>query len=157
MTPLIGAGGRLVRQGVHRALYGTEGPDFESLRALDEMVFFSNTVPYKPVGNKPWSTAVIERFRPIIAATLAEVWQGEHLITLGNDAFLWFGEEAERYWAREDRYEASLTVSWPRRITLHPLPHPSPANATWHKRFPAMLDARLASLKLCAETVRDCP
>lgn len=145
-APLIGAGGRLVRDGVHRALFGCTAPDFSALYEMNRHAFFSNTVPYKPVGNKPWSAAVIDRFRPIIAEFLAEVWQGEHLVTLGNDAFLWFGEAAEAWWDRPDRYEASLTVSWPRRITLHPLPHPSPANATWHQRFPAMLDARLAAL-----------
>ena len=146
LTPLIGAGGKLVREGVHARQGGGPDPDLETLRGIDRSVFFSNTVPYKPIGNKPWPAAVIERFRPIIAAVLADVWKGEHLITLGNVAFLWFGDEAEKYWERQDRYEASLTVTWPRRITLHPLPHPSPANAIWHGRFPAMLDARLAAL-----------
>lgn len=148
MEPLIGASGRLVRDGVHRAMFGHPTASFEELRGVSRLVFFSNTVPYKPVGNKPWPDAVVERFRPLIAEVLAEVWTGEHLITLGNDAFLWFGEAALAHWAREDRYERPLTVEWPRRITLHPLPHPSPANARWHGKFPGMLAARLAEIGL---------
>lgn len=148
MEPLVGAGGRLVRAAVCRALHGHAPDDDEGLGEASRHVFFSNTVPYKPIGNKPWPAEVIARFRPIIAAVLRDVWEGEHLITLGNVAFLWFGEAAEAHWERPDRYAASLTVDWPRRITLHPLPHPSPANAVWHKRFPAMLEARLLSLGL---------
>lgn len=146
MEPLIGASGRLVRDGVHQALFGRPTTSFEELRRVSESVFFSNTVPYKPVGNKPWPDAVVERFRPITAEVLARVWTGEHLITLGNVAFLWFGAPAEAHWAREDRYERPLVVEWPRRMTLHPLPHPSPANARWHAKFPAMLAARLAEI-----------
>ena len=33
-----------------------------------------------------------------------------------------------------------------RRIALHPLPHPSPLNATWYGRFPGLLAARLRAL-----------
>lgn len=150
MEPLIGAAGRLVRGGVHVAITGEAPSGPEALRAVSAHVFFSNTVPYKPIGNKPWSPAIVERFRPITAAVLAEHWTGQHLITLGNDAFLWFGEAAAAFWERPDRYEASLTLDWPRRLTLHPLPHPSPANAVWHKKFPAMLAARLATLGMVA-------
>ena len=57
------------------------------------------------------------------------------------------GPVIKDFWARDDRYEAVLEVELAgKRIRLHPLPHPSPLNATWYPRFPALLDARLASL-----------
>lgn len=145
LEPLIGAGGRLVRTGIYQATHGHPPADFDALRDASKLAFYSNTVPYKPIGNKPWPREVVAMFRPVIAEALL-LWQGEHLITLGNDAFLWFGDEAEAFWAREDRYERSLTVTWPRRLTLHPLPHPSPANAIWHQKFPSMLAHRLDAL-----------
>lgn len=144
--PLIGPSGRLVREAVLSAVNGRPPADFEERRAAARHVFLCNRVPYKPLGNKGWPDAVVERFRPIMAEVLAEVWRGEHLITLGNEAFLWFGEPARAFWERADRYEASLTVDWPRRITLHPLPHPSPANARWHGKFPGMLAERLRGI-----------
>jgi uracil-DNA glycosylase len=161
MEPLIGAAGQLVRAGVHRALYGGEPPDFSASQALASEVFFSNTVPYKPLGNKAWSMAVKRRFRSVIASYLVDHWTGRDLITLGNVAFHWFGIDESReerarlrsFFEGEDRYERSLEVevSSPlsgsrRTLALHPLPHPSPLNATWYKRFPALLDQRLASL-----------
>ena len=33
-----------------------------------------------------------------------------------------------------------------RELRIHPLPHPSPLNATWYKRFPDLLRARLRTL-----------
>ncbi|MGM0577553.1 MAG: uracil-DNA glycosylase family protein [Myxococcota bacterium] len=161
MEPLIGAGGRLVRAGVHRALYGEDPAGFEAERLMSRAVFFSNTVPYKPVGNKAWGMRIKRRFRPYIAEYLVDLWRGSDLVTLGNVAFHWFGlggprEERDRlkaFWARDDRYERSVDVTLEsprtgrsRTLRLHPLPHPSPANATWFKRFPGMLDARLADL-----------
>ena len=161
MEPLIGAAGQLVRAGVHRAIHGCDPPDFAASKALAQEVFFSNTVPYKPLGNKAWSMVVKRRFRPVIASYLVDRWTGSDLITLGNVAFHWFGIDADRetrgrlqaFFAREDRYEASLDVEirsplteHARSLTLHPLPHPSPLNAIWYKRFPALLDARLGAL-----------
>jgi uracil-DNA glycosylase len=163
MEPLIGAAGQLVRAGVHRALYGVEPPDFAASQALASEVFFSNTVPYKPLGNKAWSMAVKRRFRAVIASYLVDHWRGRDLITLGNVAFHWFGIEESReerarlrdFFETEGRYERSLEVEvWSplsdarKTLSLHPLPHPSPLNATWYKRFPALLDQRLASLGL---------
>ncbi|WP_295940092.1 hypothetical protein [uncultured Xanthomonas sp.] len=62
----------------------------------------------------------------------------------------------EAFWAREDRFQAQTEVELrsedgrrsrrSRRVTLYPLPHPSPLNQTWYKRFPALLDARLRQL-----------
>lgn len=146
--PLIGPSGRLVREAVFQAAHGRLPVDFEERRAVSAAVFLCNRVPYKAPGNKVWPTAVVEAFRPIMAEILADVWEGEHLITLGTEAALWFGEPAAAHWRREDRYSASLTVTWPRRITLHPLPHPSPANALWHAKFPGMLAQRLRDIGL---------
>ncbi len=165
MEPLIGAAGQLVRAGVHRKLYGGDPPNFEASRALAQRVFFSNTVPYKPLGNKAWSMAVKRRFRAVIASYLVDHWRGRELITLGNVAFHWFGidqarEERARlksFFELGDRYERSLEVDVlspisgrSRSLTLHPLPHPSPLNATWYKRFPGLLDKRLTALDLQA-------
>lgn len=163
MEPLIGAAGQLVRSGVHRALFGVDPPDFAASQATGCEVFFSNTVPYKPLGNRAWSMAVKRRFRPVIASYLVDHWRGRDLITLGNAAFHWFGidqgrEERARllsFFKTEERYKRSLEVevcsplSEARKtLNLHPLPHPSPLNATWYKRFPALLDQRLSTLGL---------
>lgn len=154
--PFVGKGGQLVRSALYRAVYGDAGNmSFEDSLAVGRRVFWANTVPFKPLGNKAWSTAVKRRFLPDILRSLTELWEGEELITLGNQAFFWFAlaqpslkPELDRYWARQDRYEASLTVELSgRRLTLYPLPHPSPLNATWHAHFPAMLDRRLEELR----------
>lgn len=152
--PFVGRGGQLVRAALHRAARGTAPPDAAAALAIGRRVFWANTVPYKPTGNKPWSTAVKRRFAPLIAELLVEHWRGHTLICLGNDAFEWFGladptlrPALERYWEREDRYEAHIDVALRGKLfTLRPLPHPSPLNATWFSRFPAMLDRRLQEL-----------
>lgn len=157
--PFIGAGGQLVRRALHERLHGAPLPDFEASRAIGRHFFWANTVPYKPVGNKAWSTKVKKRFRPLMLQVLADDWQGEALITLGREAFLWFGLDEDRarcarleaFWAREDRFERAIEAELrgsrrTRRVLLHPLPHPSPLNATWYGRFPGLLRARLAAL-----------
>ncbi|MEM8883944.1 MAG: uracil-DNA glycosylase family protein [Planctomycetota bacterium] len=135
--PFIGKGGQLIREALG-----------------DRVVFWANTVPYKPVGNKAWSVKVKRRFLPMIRTFLVEHWQGDQLLTCGNVAFEWFGladpslkPRLKEYWTRPDRYEATLDVELDgKRITLHPLPHPSPLNATWYPKFPALIRARLQSL-----------
>jgi uracil-DNA glycosylase len=149
--PLIGSSGKRVRAAVEPYLNG---------RTPSQGALFSNTVPYKQVGNKAWGTKVIQAFRPIVTELLVAHWKGTHLVTLGNEAFHWFegaGElrdedEFTEYWKKEDRYERHLTVEVPsllsskrKRITLYPLPHPSPLNATWFKRFPDLLDRQLGT------------
>ncbi|MEX2442183.1 MAG: uracil-DNA glycosylase family protein [Alkalispirochaeta sp.] len=152
--PFVGKGGQLVRGALYRAAGGTGQPTLEESIAAGQRVFWGNTVPFKPVGNKAWPVAVKRRFLPFIRELLVEQWQGHDLITLGNQAFEWFGlaEPSLRpilreFWGREDRYEGSLEISLAgKRIRLHPLPHPSPLNATWHRQFPRLLDARLHEL-----------
>lgn len=152
--PFIGAGGQLVRRALYEARFGQPCPDLAGSVRAGQTVFWANTVPYKPVGNKAWSTAIKRRFAPVVRDVLVEHWRGGDLLTLGNDALGWFGlaepslrPAVEAFLARADRYTASLeVVLGGRTIRLHPLPHPSPLNATWYKRFPELLRARLEQL-----------
>lgn len=158
--PFIGAGGQIVRRVLYRHLNGAEMPDFEAGRALGRHYFWINTVPYKPIGNKAWSMAVKRRFQPLMRQLLIDSWHGRHIVTLGREAFLWFAidqprearQRLEAFWQREDRFTANLDIDLQdaqgreRTFTLHPLPHPSPLNQTWFKRFPALLEARLRQL-----------
>ncbi len=157
--PLVGAGGKLVRKGLIRAFGAGAKPGDDLLESALEFALLTNTVPYKPPGNKAYPGRVKERFRPFVAELLASFWTGNHVICLGTEAFNWFAPytepgAAEEFWSRDDRYEADLpciltaesdgrTVRKP--FTLAPLPHPSPLNQRWYKRFPEMLDARLRS------------
>ncbi len=169
--PFIGKGGQLVREALFRARSGNGGAgtggihpeettpsgqlSLEKSIEAGRHVFWGNTVPYKPTGNKAWSTAVKRRFVPYIRELLVEHWQGSELITLGNQAFDWFGladptlrPTLKAFWQRKDRYEATLEIRLDGKpLRLYPLPHPSPLNATWHARFPELLDARLQELK----------
>lgn len=158
--PLIGAGGRLVRAGVYLALRGEPAP--KSDRRLESVlgdVLLTNTVPYKPPGNKAYSSAVKERFRPFVAELLALHWKGTYVITLGTQAFQWFApyerdDSFDAFWKRDDRYEAEIGCvltspnhpSIHKSLTLLPLPHPSPLNQRWYGRFPELLAQRLRSV-----------
>jgi len=156
--PFVGAGGQLIRAALHRALRGGDpGPGpagFDAALAVGRGVFWGNTVPYKPVGNKPWPLKVQRRFAPMIRELLVEHWTGHDLLVCGTRPFQWFRladaslkPELDAFWAREDRYEATLSITLAGKpLRLHPLPHPSPANAAWFKKFPALIDARLENL-----------
>ena len=156
----VGRGGQLVRGGLHRRHQDLDAaaPTFEESVAAGEDVFWLNTVPYKPVGNKAWSMAVKRRFQPLMADLLVEAWRGQRVIVLGREAFFWFGmgqtpavgKALEAFWLRADRYVATLSIDYrhgesSRELVLAPLPHPSPANAVWFTRFPALLKARLTA------------
>lgn len=153
--PFVGKGGQHIRNGLHRAMHGTNCPSLEASIEVGRSIFWANTVPYKPLGNKAWSMGVKRRFEPMVRELLTQHWSGEHLLTCGRVAFFWFQiadkslkPELERHWAREDRFESSLSIELDRkRLTLHPLPHPSPLNATWYKRFPELIDLRLRQLQ----------
>lgn len=166
--PFIGAGGQLVRKTIYRHLHGDDLPDFETSRALGQDFFWINTVPYKPIGNKAWSMKIKRRFQPTMISLLVEQWQGRSLITLGREAFLWFGigqskdERAriEAFWKRDDRFESAIEVELnapdgqTATFEIRPLPHPSPLNATWYKRFPDLLRQRLEQLDVRIDTLR---
>jgi uracil-DNA glycosylase len=158
--PFIGSGGQLVRRALYRHLHGKDLPDFEAARWVGEGFFWINTVPYKPVDNRAWSMAIKRRFHPLMRQLLIDNWQGRDIVTLGREAFLWFGlggsrddrQLLEAFWQRDDRFSAHLDIDLTteqggtRRFRLHPLPHPSPRNMIWFKRFPALLDKRLQQL-----------
>lgn len=166
--PFIGSGGQKVREGLYLAMHGEPLPDFEASREVGRHVFWANSVPYKPVGNKAWSMASKRRFQPLIAELLVERWQGREVITLGREAFLWFGinqprevrQALEDFWRRDDRFEArhttTVTLEDGREATfrLAPLPHPSPLNQAWFKRFPELLRSRLEQLGVADTLVR---
>lgn len=152
--PQVGAAGRLVRSGVLTALGVAPDPGDRLLESALEHVFLSNTVPYKPPGNKAYPDRIKERFRPYVERLLAEHWRGEVVLTLGTEAFNWFAPYAEpgaasALWKREDRYEngelaCHLTNGGVvRSLVVCPLPHPSPLNQRWVGLFPGLLAARL--------------
>lgn len=157
--PFVGGAGQLLRAGLHLHLHPAQPYTFEAGVEAGAAMFWMNTVPYKPKGNKAWSAAVRKQFRPSMARLLAR-WRGADVVTLGNEAFSWFGEgqdktvrdQLSRFWASGDsRYEQSVEVrvhlaGEERPLRLHPLPHPSRANAIWCSRFPALLDQRLSAL-----------
>jgi len=152
--PFIGKGGQLIRDGFHRARFNTNCPDIEASIEVGRDVFWCNTVPYKPSGNKAWSMKVKRRFVNEIAELITERWKGHDLLTCGNVAFDWFRvadpslkPALAEFWRRTDRYEATLEIALNgKELRLHPLPHPSPLNATWYPKFPGLLDARLQGL-----------
>jgi uracil-DNA glycosylase len=157
--PFIGAGGQKVRQALYRHHYGSELPDFAASVAIGSRYFWANTVPYKPIGNKAWSQRVKRQLQPIISRWLLQTWQGERVITLGREAFHWFAlgqsatiaNELAAFWQHADRFSHAITIAYcsdeeERSLTLYPLPHPSPLNATWYRRFPDLLATRLAQI-----------
>lgn len=166
--PLIGAAGRLVRLGVLKA-WGDEEDVAASgdgsgagprLQAALKYVLLTNTVPYKPPGNKAYPESVRRRFRPFVERLLADHWTGRHLITLGAEAFGWFEPYIDADLLAERgkgdvRFESSFPCllpthgapAGPRTITVFPLPHPSPLNRRWYDRFPSMLADRLAEIR----------
>ena len=158
--PMVGAAGKLVRLGIAHA-FGLELPpgDRRGDVALGHALL-TNTVPYKPPGNKAYAESVKERFRPFLTELLIDHWRGDRVITLGTEAFRWFArlapaDSAEDFWRRDDRYEAELTCrlvaegaepTRPKTVVVAPLPHPSPLNQRYYKQFPAMLARRLEAL-----------
>lgn len=157
--PFVGEAGQLLRAGLHAHLHPGEPYTFEAGLAAGAGLFWMNTVPYKPIGNKAWSAGVRASFQPWMARVLDE-WRGGDVITLGNEAFAWFGlgqsksvrDELRAFWDLGDaRYARSVGVrlelgGGERALRLHPLPHPSRANAVWCARFPALLQQRLRAL-----------
>jgi uracil-DNA glycosylase len=155
--PQVGAAGRLVRDGVLQAAAVTAPTTDQRLETALEHVFLSNTVPYKPPGNKAYAESVKERFRPSVARLLTLYWQGNVVITLGTEAFQWFATYGEPgaaalFWKREDKYEAEFPCvieaqdgsdTARRALTICPLPHPSPLNQRWVALFPDLLQKRL--------------
>ncbi|MGL5033100.1 MAG: uracil-DNA glycosylase family protein [Microcystaceae cyanobacterium] len=156
--PLIGSAGTLVRDGFYQAWKGHKAKSKLALREVCDRVLLSNTVPYKPPGNKAYSPEVKERFRPFIEKLLVLHWQGSQIIPLGTEAFKWFtpyGKKGEvnDFFSGGDRFSSKLIVTLTatdfagvkhqRQITLMPLPHPSPLNQRYYAIFPRLLQERL--------------
>lgn len=161
--PLIGASGTMVRQGFYYAVHKQKAPSREDLdRTTLERVLLTNTVPYKPPGNKAYLMKVKNRFRPFLEQLLVFHWQGNQVITLGTEAFKWFAPygakgEIDSFFRTSDRFEQQLTVnistsdrigmSHTKAVTLLPLPHPSPLNQKYYSIFPQMLQKRLSQVE----------
>ena len=156
--PLIGGAGRRVRSALYSLIEGKKPSELNrELPEILDRILLTNTVPYKPVGNMAYPVAVKERFRPYIEALLACYWTGSHIITLGREAFFWFekyaGKEAiSEHWARDERFETQIECSiisdatgepTGKNVTIAPLPHPSPLNAAYLRKFPELLRKRL--------------
>lgn len=159
--PLIGAAGKLVRQGFFQAVHQRKTNSQQDLLSVCDRILLTNTVPYKPPGNKAYSTQVKKRFRPFVEKLLVFHWQGQQIITLGTEAFKWFTPyggkgEVTKFWQQSDRYETKLVVNLTatddlgmehqKPVTLLPLPHPSPLNQTYYAKFPQMLQQRLTQV-----------
>lgn len=161
--PLIGASGTMVRQGFYYWVHQQKAPTRKDLDDTTiERVLLSNTVPYKPPGNKAYLVKVKKRFRPFIEQLFVFHWRGNQIITLGTEAFKWFApygdkKEVDEFYRRSDRFESQLTVNitatddmgmaHTKAVTLLPLPHPSPLNQTYYAIFPQMLQKRLAQVE----------
>ena len=160
--PLIGAAGTLVRQGFYSAIHHQNTTDKVKLESIKNRLILTNTVPYKPPENKAYSMKVKRRFRRYVEQLLVIYWQGKQIITLGTEAFKWFEyystkQEFSAFWSRSDRYESSLHLNltaldsqgnnYEKRVTIYPLPHPSPLNQKYYKKFPSMLQNTLAQLE----------
>ncbi len=164
--PFIGAGGQKVRRGLHEALTGKPMPDFEASVWAGEHVFWANTVPYKPIGNKVWPAKVRKAFTPHITDLLVHGWDGCDVLTLGRVAFFWFAHTKElkkqltEAWATGDVFETVVPVTLTatdgthKTFRLRALPHPSPLNATWAPHFPRLLAQRLQQVGFGADTWR---
>ncbi len=167
--PLIGAGGKLVRQGLQRAWQAEGSADDESPGELQNALRYAlltNTVPYKPPGNKAYSDPVKQRFRPLILELLTRFWTGHHIIPLGTESFRWFepygdvpefrsrGRSAARF---DSVFPCRLPVpgsehsrSQAKLVAVMPLPHPSPLNRRWLAEFQTMLAHRLSQIRLAS-------
>lgn len=159
--PLYGAAGTLVRQGFYYGMHGKSIQDKRELEKVCQRVLLTNTVPYKPPGNKAYSVAVKNRFRPFVERLLVLHWRGDQIITLGTEAFKWFDPygqsgEVEEFYRRQDRFERTLKVTLravddqgvahQKVVSLAPLPHPSPLNQRYYAKFPGMLQNRLQAI-----------
>ncbi len=159
--PLIGTAGQLVRRNIYEHINKSKPPKDEIFfYDIMNYVMFTNLVPFKPIGNKVFPEKVRKRFAPYIAEFLIEHWKGNFLITLGTEAFKWLAyfcdnvEKLSTLWQNEetryiDTIKCNLTVindgnKFSKEITIAPLPHPSPLNVKWYKKFPDLLKGRLS-------------
>ncbi|MGC8668072.1 MAG: uracil-DNA glycosylase family protein [Chthonomonadales bacterium] len=170
--PLVGPSGHRLRRALHICLFGSEpDPEDATIRRVLPHVLLANTVPYKPVGNRPFSRRVREAVRPVMEAFLRRVWQGHVVVTLGSEAFHWFEPYCppgvlRSFWARPDRFEALLECSLAsggmgrgkvKPIVLAPLPHPSPRNRKYFWEFEDLVARRWEQAKAIAAQADEHP
>lgn len=158
--PFIGESGRRLRDGLLEAYSPGVEPSEQSRLEIGERFFWLSTVPFKPKGNKPWSQRVRRMCQPVLLKLLHEQWGGRDVVTFGTEAYFWFAigqpretrQKLREFWGQGDtKYEHSIEVPLPglsRTVRLHPVPHPSPANAQWRARFPGLFRQRLSALAL---------
>ncbi|TAL87830.1 MAG: uracil-DNA glycosylase [Candidimonas sp.] len=164
-APFMGPSGRVLRRMLtaqptpHSTDDESAGNESARCHRPPTALFWLNTVPYKPIANRAWPLAVQRLFQPLIRDIMLLQWHGNCVITLGNQAFHWFGigqpsgqqARMDTYWSGDRRYLDPLRIlvantQTQRWLTLYPLPHPSPANAVWRERFPALLQRHLDAL-----------
>lgn len=143
--PLIGSGGRRLRRVVHETLIGPAPRAERRFDAVLDHVLLTNTVPYRPVGNRAYGKRTVDRFRPFVERLLGAIWSGERIVALGQQALLWFAPYAEdgavaAAWAdRDARFDVTLDVTLAgRRLALRCVPHPSPLSP-FKADFPRLL------------------
>ena len=159
--PLYGSAGKLIRQGLHIALFGNEAVNSKELQNAADKVLLTNLVPYKPVGNKAYPVKVKKRFRPFIETLLICHWSGNLIIPLGNESLKWFRhyskEDIAVFMKDPDRFEKTQKIIlsskidgkvYQKTVTVAPLPHPSPLNQKYYQKFPQMLQNRLEQIGL---------
>jgi uracil-DNA glycosylase len=156
--PFIGESGQRLRDCLLSFYSPLTPPTKESRLMIGEQFFWMNTVPFKPKDNKVWSQRVRVACQLMVLHLLQTHWVGRNVVTLGKEAFFWFGigqpdeirRELRAFWDQGDtKYEQALEVplaGLQRWVRLHPVPHPSPANAKWRARFPEMLKRRLLDI-----------
>lgn len=157
--PLIGAAGRRVRRALFERLFPDSTPDPPYYTRAMSRVLLTNTVPYKPVGNKEYDRDTKSRFRPFVELLLVSIWSGSHLLPMGEGAFKWFAPYADKgevvaFWENRDRrFTDTMAVTVTandqgerveKRITLAPIPHPSP-RSPFMLEFPDLLENRLSA------------
>lgn len=157
--PFIGDSGKLLRNCLLDVYAPSRVRSEESRLEVGERFFWSNTVPFKPKDNKAWSQRVRAACQPMLLQLLQGQWAGREVVTFGTEAFFWFGigqpgeirGKLRDFWDQGDsKYEQAIEVplgGLPRTVRLHPMPHPSPANARWRARFPALFKQRLLRLR----------
>ena len=149
--PLVGMAGRRFRRAVHETLLGPAPKEERAFRAVLDHLLLTNLVPYRPVDNEAYDRATVDRFRPFLERLLADVWTGDTVLALGQHATMWFDRYAEEgavlaLWedtGRRFRDTLPVTIRG-RRVTLAPLPHPSPLSP-FKKEFAGLLAQRLAA------------
>jgi uracil-DNA glycosylase len=147
--PLVGMAGRRFRRAFDDALHGGAPKSERRFERVLDSVLLTNLVPFRPVENKAYDRATVERFRPFLERLLADVWSGDVVLPLGQTALEWFAPYAEpgaveALWADPAaRFRDTLPATIRgKRVVLAPLPHPSPLSP-FKKEFAGLLARRL--------------